>query len=377
MDANWLDSLSARELRRLHQRVEAALGEREAGEPAPVPRECRLFSVREGVRHLDPDQLEKLSAAFEEWAGEARNIRVRRSRERVLMAYLVLRYSGARLGEVLALDERENFDFEGSLVRFQEGEGVREVPLPPFVTERILRLVRDQSGEFGPGRMFHLDQGFIRRKFHEQKPRSGLSKELLNPRVLRNSRAIELLRGGMPLKAVQNLLGHSTAEFTSSYVTMDEADLRNIIVNHVKKEFEMETSARNVFSGKVVKIVSTSVMTEVVVETDSGYQIVAVITNSSREKLGLIEGGAATALVKASWVLLEKAKEPAPTSARNAFPGKVTDVRSDGVMAEVDGVLDDGTPVCALITVGSLNKLGIGGGDSFVYFFKATSVILS
>jgi len=43
----------------------------------------------------------------------------------------------------------------------------------------------------------------------------------------------------------------------------------------------------------------------------------------------------------------------------------------------VDGSLDDGTPVCALVTAGSFEKLGIGEGDRFIFMFKAMSVIIS
>jgi molybdate transport system regulatory protein len=83
-----------------------------------------------------------------------------------------------------------------------------------------------------------------------------------------------------------------------------------------------------------------------------------------------------TAIIKAPWVILEKATSPAPSSARNAFPGTVADVISDDVVAEVTGTLDDGTPVCALVTAESLRKLGIGTGDRFIFMFKAMSVIL-
>ena len=139
----------------------------------------------------------------------------------------------------------------------------------------------------------------------------------------------------------------------------------------------MDTSARNTFTGKIKGLTFNQVMCEAIIETQTGYEIAAIITNHSRERLGLAEGMPASALIKATWVILEKAAQPTATSARNAFPGVITGVVSDDVVAEVQGKLSDGTPVCALVTTGSFKKLGIGVGDSFIFMFKAMSVIIS
>jgi molybdate transport system regulatory protein len=376
--------LGENDLVALRAHIDRALGSR-GGDGGLTDRSqaCRLFSVSDGVRRLDRHQLAVLAKSFKQWMNDARDARTRRSRERVVIVFLMLRYTGARLGEVLALDERKHIDFFRGLVRIPDGpapDGAREIPLPAELIDRIRQYCVRYDDVTAVGRagepLFDLDQGFLRKKFHEQEERSGLPKELLNPRVLRNSRAIELLQGGMPMRAVQALLGHSKMDFTSSYVDLTEDDLRHIIQQHFNKEFGVETSARNTFAGEIIHVASNPVMCEVTLKTASGNEVVSVITNQSREKLGLAEGRPVTAIVKAPWVILEKATSPAPTSARNAFPGTIADVISDDVVAEVSGTLDDGTPVCALVTTESFRKLGIGKGDKFIFMFKAMSVIL-
>ncbi len=376
--------LGEKDLVALRGHIDRALGSRSGVlDRSGVSSACRLFSVSDGVRRLDRRQLSVLSASFKEWMEAARDARTRRSRERVFIVFLMLRYTGARLGEVLALNERRHIDFFRGLVLIPDGpepDGAREIPLPAMLIDRIRQYcarydditIRGRAGE----PLFDLDQGFLRRKFHEQEERSGLPRELLNPRVLRNSRAIELLQGGLPMRAVQALLGHSKMDFTASYVDLAEEDLRHIIHQHFNKEFGVETSARNTFNGEIFAVTANPVMCEVALRTASGNEVVAVITNQSREKLGLAEGRPVTAIIKAPWVILEKAASPAPSSARNAFPGIVADIISDEVVAEVTGTLDDGTPVCALVTAESLRKLGIGTGDRFIFMFKAMSVIL-
>lgn len=380
-----LDQLSDQQLLALRKRVEMAISSRESlhDGAARFEKVCRLFTVAEGVRRLHVHQLATLRSAFEEWVRDARDDRTKRSRERVLIVFLVLRYTGARLGEVLSLDEHADIDFDRGEVFIGGRENtrdVRAVPLPQDVLTCIRQWL-EQNGNSGGGakgeRLFALDQGFLRRKFYEQMKRSGIAKDLLNPRILRNSRAIELLQGGMPMHAVQSLLGHTKTDFTASYVTLADDDLRNIIHHHCNKEFGMETSARNSFSGVVTKVVANPVVAEITIRTESGYEVSSVITRMSCDKLGLAEGKRASALIKAPWVMLEKAATPTSSSARNTFPGVVTHVVSDDVVADVQGKLMDGTPVCALITAESLRKLNIGVGDSFFFMFKAMNVIIS
>ncbi len=381
-----LNRLSDRQLQALRASVESAISRRHTsvhGESARFDSANQLFTVSEGVRRLHAHQLDALRNAFEHWVQEARDDRTRRSRERVFLIFLVLRFTGARLGEVLALDAETDVDFEQAEVRIggrDTSREPREVPLPQDVLDRIRQWMERDADHGASGtreRLFALDQGFLRRKFYEQERRSGIARELLNPRILRSSRAVELLQGGMPMHAVQSLLGHTRTDFTASYVTLAEDDLRHIIQHYCNKEFGMETSARNSFSGTVTKVETNPVVAEVIFKTDSGYEISSVITRQSCDKLGLAKGKRVSALVKATWVILEKASVPTTSSARNTFPGVVTKVVSDDVVADVQGKLMDGTPVCALVTAESLRKLDIGEGDSFFFMFKAMNVIIS
>jgi len=66
----------------------------------------------------------------------------------------------------------------------------------------------------------------------------------------------------------------------------------------------MKISARNVLKGKVKKITDGMVNSEVVVELPGGQEVVAVITKTSAEGLGLAVGKPAYAVIKATSVML-------------------------------------------------------------------------
>ena len=66
----------------------------------------------------------------------------------------------------------------------------------------------------------------------------------------------------------------------------------------------MQISARNLLKGKVVKIVQGAVNCEVTLEIAPGVEIVSIITKASVESLGLAEGKTASAVIKASNVMI-------------------------------------------------------------------------
>ncbi|WP_404784518.1 molybdopterin-binding protein [Altericista sp. CCNU0014] len=66
----------------------------------------------------------------------------------------------------------------------------------------------------------------------------------------------------------------------------------------------MKISARNTLKGKVTGLVPGAVNTEVALEVAPGVTVVAIITKSSAESLGLAEGKEVYAVIKSSDVMV-------------------------------------------------------------------------
>jgi len=71
---------------------------------------------------------------------------------------------------------------------------------------------------------------------------------------------------------------------------------------------DVRLSARNSLEGKVRSVTPGAVNGEIVIEIAGGHSIVAIVTQSSVAALGLVAGSDATALFKASSVLLGVAR---------------------------------------------------------------------
>ena len=138
----------------------------------------------------------------------------------------------------------------------------------------------------------------------------------------------------------------------------------------------MKISARNLLEGKVQKVTKGAVNAEVTLVLAGGETIVAIITNSSVESLGLEEGKPAYGIIKASEVIVGKGIDGAKLSARNVLAGEVTSVVDGAVNSEVAIGLAGGAAVVSSITKESVHALGLQVGDRVSAIVKASNVMI-
>ena len=138
----------------------------------------------------------------------------------------------------------------------------------------------------------------------------------------------------------------------------------------------MKLSARNVFSGTVAKVTKGAVNAEVTLTLAGGSPLTAIVTNGALDNLGLVEGGSAFAIIKASSIIVGTDLHDAKVSARNIFCGTIARLITGAVNSEVDIEIGGGNTVSAIITRESVTNLGLSEGGHACALFKASSVIL-
>jgi integrase len=177
------------------------------------------------VDHLSQEQLFRLTEAFKMWNESATSLYIRRVRGRYWLSFLFLRFSGARIGEILRIDDISDIDFADSHVRIvtpapTSKTTLRVIPVPA----ELICMVGAYLAQFPSmrGRVFALDQGNFRREFYRRAQEAQIPRTLSHPHILRHTRAVEMLHAGVPLTIVQDLLGHVLRSTTALYLERSE-----------------------------------------------------------------------------------------------------------------------------------------------------------
>jgi molybdate transport system regulatory protein len=341
-----------------------------------------IFSSPDQDTCLDSIQLHKLEQSFRNWTNSAVRVDVRLSRLRILAIFLLIRYTGGKLSEVLNIDPQLDIDFENHFVRFghtrkKSHSLQRIVHISEAISREIQEIIADLSSQKALKNMLKVDPGFVRRKFYERAEACGIAKQLGAPEILRKSRAVELMQNNMPLPAVQKLLGHSTPNLTSSYVSFSEDDIQEVSRLLIERESSRKTSARNSFFGKIKALQRGDIQTKVTLTTISGFTVTTVITNESLEQLALKEGMLITAEVKAPWVILQTGKEEPKCSAENRFNGVIERIKKGKVNTEYTIRIADGTTICSIVSTESARYLGLDLHDQVWAIFNGFAVVIN
>lgn len=342
---------------------------------------ARIYSLSEENRGLDPTELAKLEQAFRSWSEASLRADTRASRKRILLIFLLIRYTAARLNEVLTLDLRQHVNVSKGVVRYGNVEGAnnlpqREVQISAELMAEIQVMLDDPVLSNQSGLSLRVDPGHVRRKFYERSMACGFSQDLGSPNAIRRARAVELLQNNMPLPVVQRILGHSTPNLTASLIAFSEEDIHQVSKHFIERESQRKTSARNAFFGKIGAIQRGDIQSRVELITVGGDIVTAVITNNSLKRLGLKMGSLVTAEVKAPWVILQKTHIEPLSTAENIFRGTVAQIIRGTLITEFSVRMQDGTELCSVVTEESRRKLGIKKGDDVWVLFNSFAVVL-
>jgi molybdate transport system regulatory protein len=342
---------------------------------------ARIVSMPNEVHYLDTVQLNLLEQSFRNWADGSARADICLSRRRILLIFLLIRYTGAKLNEVLSLHPFQDIDFRRRLVvlgkaEIRDGRQTREVQIPDSLSHELKTTLNDPTFKKYLQGLFQVDPGHVRRKFYERALDCGFPPAMGAPELIRKSRAVELMQGNMPLPVVQRLLGHSSPNVTASYVAFSDDDIRKVEQYFIEKESSRKTSARNSFFGKIHSIQRGDIQSKVEMVTVGGDRVTTMITNDSLSRLGIKEGSLITAEVKAPWVILQKSDKEPESSAENRFFGTIVRINKGGITTEYVVRILDGTELCSVVSTESANEIGFQVNDHVWVIFNSYSVVL-
>ena len=336
------------------------------------------LSIPQSGQQLEPPLLALLEQSFRAWATAEKSKRIRTSRLRILLIFLLIRYTGAKLSEVLSLRPSEDMHLDRNSITFDGASAgqSREVQISASLSGEIAALMAEIGEEDGSERLFAIDSAFVRRKFYERAQACGFSKNQGGPEMIRKARAVELMRNNLPLPVVQRLLGHSTPNLTAAFMPFSEEDMQKATRWYMERESGSGTSARNCFFGKISALDRGDIQTAVHLTTPGGNRVSAMITNASAERLGIRPGQLITAEVKAPWLILERCDRPGASSAENQFTGEIISLAMGELNTECVARLADGTELCAVLSTAGFAALRLSVGDPVRMLFSCYGAVL-
>ena len=185
------------------------------------------FKGAEVPQHLSEDEVNRLVRAYQEWFDSEPGP----GRARHWAIFLLMRHTGCRISEALSVNDERDLDFRRcevvlpSLKRRRRSR--RTVPLPGNVVAEFGRLLA--SWPELRGNLFRRHRSTVFKVFRARAEEAGIPEELAHPHILRHTRAIELLRAGVPVTAVQQLLGHADIATTAVYLRFSGVEIRRIM----------------------------------------------------------------------------------------------------------------------------------------------------
>ena len=186
------------------------------------------------INFLSEDQVNRLTREFQQYYDKEKSDTLRKRHGKHWLIYLVLRFTGARVSEVLSATY-EDIDFRNAEIKLitlkrhnpRKKNQYRIIPVPANVVSEIATYIAQYPEQ--KEKLFRIDRTVFYKVFKELCKKAGIPEDLSHPHVLRHTRAIELLKAGVPITIVQDLLGHSALTTTAVYLRISGQEAKGIL----------------------------------------------------------------------------------------------------------------------------------------------------
>ena len=319
--------------------------------------------------HLDKAMLEQLTLRWEAWEAEATTTAKKIVRARLHLLFLLIRYGGLRLGEVLGLDARTAIDTVTGMVRVP-APGSRDILLPLSCMKHIRRILSLPEAE--DSSFLHFDQGFVRKKFYAVAQGLGLSPGMAGPRAIRYARGLELLRLHVPFNVVQAFLGQQKTAQVAEFLQFAGGEAKNIVRSSTAGRLTKEEEKDNSFIGIITDIKTGMRAASIEVTTFSDLVITALCDMREFMDTAPHLNQVVTVAIDPERIVLSTEKETG--SLQGPVRATVVSLHEDTVESFLILELPDGTRMNAVQESAPLSRLRLRPGSRIYISFPARGV---
>lgn len=184
----------------------------------------KYYDLKSNPARIAIDELKTAKTTHEIWSVEEFNQFLAAVDDKKLqLCYLLLFYSGMRMGELLAL-AADDFDFEANSIRINKNyvhinhtvstpktaHSVRTILMPPTIMAEAHDYLSQLMEK--PERVFAYHPSFLRKRMTKFAALAGVKR--IRPHDLRHSHASLLIHNRVPITTISQRLGHSNPSIT-------------------------------------------------------------------------------------------------------------------------------------------------------------------
>ena len=327
---------------------------------------------------LDSLQLIQLEWSFRQWVRLTNRYETRLTRHRIFIVFLLIRYTGATLNEVLTLNLF--VDLVDQVVFFRQSDAsecpVREVTLAQHIAQEIRETLGNPDFCDMLTSFHSLNPSTVRHTFFERTEACRFSRGLGTPESIRMARVMELLRQDISPRKIEQLLGVSLSRHTLNRKTPPSKNNKFPVQSLPVSALTSTTLERNCLICMVVSMQSDLLQSQVHLLTYAGHPISAIITSNSAERLSLKSGNIVTAEIKAHLINLQVHGCNATSSVDNGFSGKIIEITRGQVSWECVVNIGGAINIYSLHSAHYAATLGLKVGKSVWVSFNSFAIIL-
>ena len=192
------------------------------------------FSQSDAYDYLTEAEVNALIQAYRDYMIEAKkqkNIRRYMKRYRQFLIFMILRETGARLSEVLLIDDTKDIDFDNNSIKIRTLKRKKETYRTVFISDKLIAEISKFLMMFPQmrGRLFKINKRSVQYYFELMCKKANIHKKKSHIHILRHTRAVEFIKANIPLHHIKQILGHSSLITTSVYLNVYSSEIKQIL----------------------------------------------------------------------------------------------------------------------------------------------------
>ena len=192
------------------------------------------FSANEAIDFYTEDEINAITKAYLDYMQEAEDLNKEKllmKRWRQFIIFQTLRETGARISEVLSIDDNKDINYRLNAIKIRTLKRKKEMYRTVFISNKLIAEISRFLAQYPNfrGKLFKTKVRGVQKFFEKMCEKANIEKKKRHVHLLRHTRAVEYLKANVPLHHIKQLLGHASILTTSVYLNTYSSEIFQIL----------------------------------------------------------------------------------------------------------------------------------------------------